>query len=155
MGFLRLLLMGLALAPLLAACGSKPPPPTIVQLTVKASPTINPNAENRPSPVVLRAYQLAATDAFEKADFFQLYEKDAATLGADLADRQEITLAPGDTKTVTIEFKPQARFLGIIAAFRSIDRARWRVDAPVPASKTTSLTVDVDELSVTIASSGK
>ena len=155
MTVVRWLLLGLVAAPLLSACGSKPPPPTIVQLTVKAGPNINPDADNRPSPVVLRAYQLAATDSFEKADFFQLYDKDAATLGADMADRQEISVAPGDTKTVTIEFKPNAKFLGVIVAFRSIDRATWRADAPVPANQTTNVTATIDALSVKLAAGGK
>jgi type VI secretion system protein VasD len=151
MTLVRWLLLGLVVGPLVSACGSKPPPPTIVQLTVKAAPNINPDAENRASPVVLRAYQLVATDGFDKADFFQLYDKDAATLGAGLADRQEIALAPGETKTVTLEFKPNAKFLGIIAAFRSIDRATWRADAPVPPNQTTSLTATVDALTVKLA----
>jgi type VI secretion system protein VasD len=151
---MRWLLLGFVVAPLLSACGSKPPPPTIVQLTVKAAPDINPDAQNRPSPLVLRAYQLAATDSFEKADFFQLYDKDAATLGADMADRQEIAIAPGETKTVTLEFKPNGKFLGIIGAFRSIDRAAWRADVPVPPNKTTSLTATVDALSVKLVPGG-
>jgi type VI secretion system protein VasD len=154
MTVVRWLLVGLVVAPLLSACGSKPPPPTIVQLTVKAAANINPDADNRPSPVVLRAYQLAATDGFDKADFFQLYEKDAATLGADMADRQEIAVAPGASKTVTLEFKPNAKFLGVIVAFRGIDRATWRADTPVPANKTTSLTATIDALSVKLAASG-
>ena len=154
MTVVRWLLLGFVVAPLVSACGTKPPPPTVVQLTVKAAPNINPDADNRASPVVLSAYQLAATDGFEKADFFQLYNKDAATLGADMADRQEIAIAPGETKTVTLEFKPNAKFLGVIAAFRSIDRATWRADAPVPANKTTNLTATVDALSMKLAPGG-
>jgi type VI secretion system protein VasD len=150
----RWLLVGLVVTPLLSACGSKPPPPTVVQLTVKAAPNINPDADNRPSPVLLRAYQLGATDGFDKAAFFQLYDKDAATLGTDMADRQEIAVAPGETKTVTLEFKPNAKFLGVLVAFRNIDRATWRADAPIPPNKTTSLTVTVDALSVKLAASG-
>lgn len=154
MTVVRWLLLGPVAALLLSACGSAPPPPTIVQLNVTAAPDINPDADNRASPVILRAYQLAATDSFDKADFFQLYGKDAATLGADMADRQEIALAPGDTKKVTIEFKPNAKFLGIVAAFRNIDHATWRADAPVPANKTTNFNVTVDGLSVKLAAGG-
>lgn len=154
MTVVRWLLLGLVAALLLSACGSAPPPPTIVQLKVTAAANINPDADNRASPVILRAYQLVATDGFDKADFFQLYGKDAATLGADMADRQEIALAPGETKTVTIEFKPNAKSLGIIAAFRNIDKATWRADAPVPANKTTNFTVTIDALSVKLAAGG-
>ncbi len=138
------LVLGLALW----GCGSKPPPPAVVQLTAKAGPSVNPDASDRASPVILRIYQLAATDTFEKADFFQLYDKDAATLGTDLVGRDQLALAPGDTKTLSIEFKPTAKFIGVVAAFRSIDRATWRADAPVPANKTTKLAVTVDGLVV-------
>jgi type VI secretion system protein VasD len=155
MALLRVLLLSLVLGPLLLACGSKPPPPTIVQLTIKGGSSLNPDTDNRASPIILRAYQLGATDGFEKADFFQLYDKDAATLGTDMVDRQEITLAPGDTKTVTMELKPQAKFIGIIAAFRSIDRATWRVDAPAPPNKTTNVTVTVDALAMKLDGGGK
>jgi type VI secretion system protein VasD len=139
-----LLFLGALLAAGLSGCGAKPPPPTIVELTVKAGPAVNPDGDNRPSPVLLRVYQLAATDAFEKADFFQIYDKEAPTLGADLAGREQITLAPGESKTVTIEFKPQAKAIGIVAAFRNLDQAKWRIDAPVPAAKTTTITASVD-----------
>jgi len=150
MRWMRLSALSLVLALGLAlwGCGSKPPPPAIVQLTAKAGTSVNPDADSRASPVILRIYQLTATDTFEKADFFQLYDKDAATLGSDLVGRDQLALAPGDTKTISIEFKPAAKFIGVIAAFRSLDRATWRADAPVPANKTTKLAVTVDGLVV-------
>jgi type VI secretion system protein VasD len=154
MRWVRLLLLGLVLGAGLFGCGSKPPPPSIVELTFKAGQATNPDANNRPSPVILRIYQLAATGSFEKADFFQLYDKEAATLGADLLGREQIALAPGDSKAVTLEFKPQATFVGIIAAFRSIDRATWRIDAPVAPGKTTKLTVTVDGLVLKLEKAG-
>jgi type VI secretion system protein VasD len=154
MGGVRVLLLGLALAVGLAGCGSKPPPPTIVELTVKAGPGINPDADGRASPVILRVYQLAATGSFDKSDFFQLYDKEAATLGADLAGSDQLALTPGTSKTVTIELKPQAKFIGIIAAFRGIDRAAWRVGTSVPPNKTTKLTATVDGLVLKLAGTG-
>jgi type VI secretion system protein VasD len=154
MGRVRVFVLGLALAVGLGACGSKPPPPTVVELTVKAGPGINPDADGRASPVILRVYQLAATGSFDKSDFFQLYDKEAATLGADLAGSDQLALTPGTSKTVTIELKPQAKFIGIIAAFRGIDRAAWRVGAPVPLNKTTKLTATVDGLVLKLAGTG-
>jgi type VI secretion system protein VasD len=138
----------------LAACADKPPPPpppTIVELTFITAADVNPDAEGRASPIVVRTFQLAGTNAFEKADFFQVHDKEAALLGPDLLARDELPLAPGATQKVTIEAKPGIKFLGIIAAYRDIDNATWRADVPIPANQTTKLKVQLDKLTLTIA----
>jgi type VI secretion system protein VasD len=145
-------LLGLTL--LLVGCGSTPPP-TIVELTFVAAPDINPNAGGRPQPIVVRYYQLAATSAFESADYFQLHDKDAALLGASLLDRQELPLTPGASQKISITAKPGITAIGIAAGYRDIDRAQWRADAPVAAGKTTNLKVEVSKLSVSVAPDGK
>jgi type VI secretion system protein VasD len=145
----------LALVGLAAGCGSSPPPPitTPVQLTFSASADINPDVSGRAAPVVLRYYQLGGTGAFERADYFQLHDKDAALLGQDLLDRQELPLTPGATQTVAFEAKPGTKAVGIIAAYRDIDRALWRVDTPITTGQKASLTVRVEKLKLTIAPS--
>ncbi|HYM03858.1 MAG TPA: type VI secretion system lipoprotein TssJ [Stellaceae bacterium] len=145
------LLFALVVSVSLTGCGSKPPPPTIVELTVQATPTINPDDTGRPSPVIVRIYQLAGAGAFEKADFFQLYEKEGAVLGTDLLGRDQVALAPGDSKSLTFEMKPTAKLIGIVAAFRDIGQATWRTEATVPPNKTTKLTIVVDKLAVQVA----
>lgn len=144
---MSLLVLGLLLSIGVSSCATAPPP-TVVELTIKAAPNINPDGNKRPSPVILRVYQLAGTGAFEKADFFPLYNKEGPTLGADLLGREQILVVPGDRKTVRIDFKPQARSIGVIAAFRDINQAAWRVDAPVPPEKTTKFTATVDALTL-------
>src|SRR5258708_35444995 len=121
---------------LITACSGSPPPGT-VDLTISAADDINPDAAGRPSPVVLRIYQLAAGTQFQAADFFQLFDKETPTLGPDLAAREEVTVAPGSTRKITIPLKPNAQTIGIAASFRDIDRASWRaavdVAPPQPA----------------------
>ena len=148
------LLLGLFLCAAISGCGSKPPPPTLVELTIAAGPGINPEPDGRPSPVILRVYQLGSIGAFEKADFFQLYDKENAALGTDLIGRDQVVLEPGASKTLKFELKPMAKFVGIMAAFRNIDQSEWRADAEIPPNKTTKLTVTVDKLSIKIAPAG-
>jgi len=145
----------LLLAGLLAACGATPPPPTLVEITFTAAPDVNPDASGRASPIVVRYYQLAATGAFEMADYFQLHDKEAAVLGQNLLDRQELPLAPGTSQKVAFAAKPGTLFLGVAASYRSIDRAQWRADAPVAAGKTTKLKVQLDKLTLSIMPDGK
>jgi type VI secretion system protein VasD len=147
--------VSLGLASLLVACGSSPPPPTVVELTLVAAPDVNPDPAGRPQPIFVRYYQLAATSAFDSADYFQLHDKEAAVLGANLLDRQELPLTPGASQKVSITAKPGTTAIGVAAGYRDIDRAQWRADAPVAPGKTTKLTVQIGKLSVSVAPDGK
>lgn len=128
-------LAGLAL---LGACGG-PPPPTLVQLTLQAGPDINPAATGEARPVVVRIYRLGGLGAFLESDFFSLEADAAGTLGRDLVGEEALSVAPGSVQRLEREFEPEARHLGIVAAFREIDRASWRAHAPVPPNQTTRL----------------
>jgi type VI secretion system protein VasD len=148
-------LMMAALVAVLSGCGSTPPPPTTVELTAVAAPDVNPDPSGRPSPIVVRIYQLAATGAFESADYFQLHDKEAAVLGANLLDRQELALTPGTSEKLAITAKPGITAIGVAAAYRDIDRAQWRADAPIPPNKKTTLKVDLGKLVVSVGPDAK
>jgi len=140
---------------MLGACKSPPPPPpppppTIVRLSVIALAGVNPDRSGRPSPILVRVYELKSTAAFDSADFFTLYGKDQATLGADLNAKNEFLLRPGDTKSVEQPVQPGTKFIAVVAAYRDIERSRWRATAPVPPNRTTPLTVRADAADVTI-----
>lgn len=140
-------------AALLLGCSTapKPPPPTVVELTVQPDAGLNPDPNGRPSPVVMRLYHLASKTAFETADFFQLYENDAAVLGPDLLGRNEVVVLPGQAQTLSRELKPDVRFLGVAVFFRKFDEAEWRALAPVPPNQTTPMTLSLGPLSVSLA----
>lgn len=127
-------------APLAKVEPPPPPKPILVvparqlQLTVQAGDSINPDYQNRPSPVVVRIYLLRAEISFGSADFFSLFERDAATLGADLLAREEFQLRPGRVVAISREFPPEARFLGIVVAFRNVERSAWRALSILPVA---------------------
>ena len=143
----------LAVALLAASCGKSPPPvqpappaPAPAAVTIAAAPDakvkatltlsagndINPDANGRPSPVVVRVYQLRADAAFTAAEFFALYDDEQKALGPELLTRDEFVLAPSDSRTLDVTLAPDARFVGAIAAFRDIRSAQWRVALPAP-----------------------
>ncbi|PWC37560.1 type VI secretion system lipoprotein TssJ [Azospirillum sp. TSO35-2] len=117
----------------LTACSSTPtpPPPTTIELTVVGSAALNPDPNGRPSPVMLRLYQLGPSDAFANADFFQIVDQDKATLGPTLLDRQELAVPPDSRQTVTIAPKPEVKTLAVAAAFRAYEEAGWRAMAVI------------------------
>lgn len=138
----------LACAALLAACAKEPPPPGVIDLTIKAAPDINPDPSGTASPTLIRVYQLASPVKFENADFFLLFEKEKETLGPDLLGREEIPVAPGETKNLTQPLKPNATHVGVVAAFRDIDKASWRAVTEVPPHGTTKLESNVEKLKI-------
>jgi len=124
---IALLIMSLAT---LTACksGPKPPKPKIVKLTVQASATANPDDKQRPSPIVVRIYQLKDDAAFKDADFFSLYEKEQGVLAAALISRAEFEVAPGHQQAIDYQLSPDARFVGVAAAYHDIRNAGWRTE---------------------------
>lgn len=145
----------LALAGALAGCGTPPPPPpppTVLEITLSAAPDSNRNAGGQGTPITVRLYQLGSPAGFEGAEFYRLYRQDAATLGADMIKRDEYLLAPGSTRTITLRPPEPVRALGVFAAYRDYGNATWRAVEPVPANKTTEVSITVGASGVAMAS---
>jgi type VI secretion system protein VasD len=143
-----LVLGGLAV---LGGCGGTPAPkvsPLRVQIT--ADPSINPNADDDPSPTVVRIYELKSDTTFRQADFFALFDNDAQTLGADLISKREFELLPGAKQSYERDAPIETDFVGVIAGFRDINTAQWRAIAPVKRERVNDLIITVTALAVTI-----
>ena len=132
MRILRMLALMMAGLAWVAGCGSSPPKPQAVKMNIVVSADVNPDAENRPSPIVVRVYQLKDDAAFKDADFFTLYDKEQATLAAALVSRVEFELAPGEHRAVDYKLSPDAHFVGVAAAYRDIRNASWRAEIGAP-----------------------
>jgi len=122
----------------------KPPPPVISRITMNlvAGADANPDARGRASPLTVRVYALKTSGAFESADFFTLFEKDQATLGAEMIQREEMLLRPGDNKKLEMTLPADGKALGVIAAYRDLERARWREVRVVEPGKPLVLTIN-------------
>lgn len=147
----RLALLGtVALA---GACGGpRPPPPTTVAGRIAAVAEANPDAEGRPSPVVLRLYELRSPGRFQAADYFDLAQRDKeqATLGPDLKAREEWLLPPGGSVPLERTLDPETRAIGVVAGYRELGGAVWRAVAPVSPGKAHAATVSVGRNAVTL-----
>ena len=142
---------GVALA--LVACAGAPKPAQVAG-TIQASPLVNPSTSKRPSPLLLRVYELKTAAGFNSADFMTLYQRDKAELGADMLGKEEFVLAPGESKTFSKTLSMDTRFLGVVAAFRDVEHARWRSIVPVQPGQKHTLVIRANELSVEAAMSG-
>lgn len=140
----RRMLLAAALAALLAAgCASPPPKPVVtpVAMTLAAGADVNPDARGRASPLTVRVYAMKTSGAFESADFFTLFDKDQATLGPELIQREEFLLRPGESRKLEMVLPAEAKALGVMAAYRDLDRARWREVRVVEPGKALTLNV--------------
>jgi type VI secretion system protein VasD len=117
-------------------------------MTVVAGADDNPDASGRPSPVVVRVYQLRTDTAFTNVEFFALFDDDKKALGEALISRDEFVLAPSEQRMLDVSVAGETRFVGAIAAFRDIRNAQWR--ALMPATKG-GLSVKVERARVLLA----
>jgi type VI secretion system protein VasD len=145
---------GLAL--LIAACRGAPPkppppPPPPAHAALVVAKDANPDASGRPSPVVLRLYELKEEGAFNHAEYFALIDKEQDALGASLIAREEYELRPGETRELELNIPPEARFVAATVGFWDIRNAKWKTLAPASAQSTSKLTVSIGKHEVAIA----
>ncbi len=108
-------------------------------LSIQSTEKINPDTNGRASPLKIVFYELKSTAAFEAADFFSLSERDQATLGAELLEKEEFFVQPGETKKIFRNGNPNTTSIGIFAEFRDMDKAVWRAYTQLPAKEVQGL----------------
>lgn len=134
---------------LAAGCASGPPKPTEISGTAQAAANVNPSVSQRPSPLLVRLYELKSATAFSNADFVSLYQGDQAVLGNEMVARDEFVLKPGDTRPINKVVGPETHFLGVFAAYRDLDRAKWRSLLAVQPGQKQRILIRADELTIT------
>ncbi|MBD8577092.1 type VI secretion system lipoprotein TssJ [Pseudomonas syringae] len=131
---------------LLASCSSLSPYSSLTKLdlTLVASDRLNPDLHGRPSPIVVRLFELRHPVAFETADFFSLYERARDTLAPDLIVSEELELRPGQTRHLKLRIE-QGRHVGVLAAYRDLNQARWRQVVTVSRGLRTQVELVLDQ----------
>jgi type VI secretion system protein VasD len=137
----------------LASCKTVPVKPSKeakAKVALSAAADVNPDAAGKPSPVVVRVYQLKGDAAFSGADFFALFDDEMKVLGPELIGREEYVLTPSEKRTVELAVLKTAKYVGVIAAFRDIRNSQWRVVVPAPLKKN-DVTLSVERARVQFA----
>ncbi len=124
--------------------------PTKISSKIFASFEINPDENMRPSPLVIRIYELKSINAFNDANFFKLYDEEGATLGSDLLSREEFELSPGQGREFERKANEQSRYFAVVAAFRDIENVQWRASKALELNSNNKLIVRISQQSVTI-----
>ena len=150
------LIMLLTLALGMTGCASLfGPAPTELELSIEASPHLNPNSEGRPSPVVLRIYELNEISAFDNSDFFTLYDAESESLGKFIVFKQELEIKPGQKMKIERNAKAEARHLAVLAAYRDLDNSRWKGSLKLVPHTKSKIMIHLGSLSVSITNTKK
>lgn len=113
-------------------------------LRFEALGNVNPDGTNRPSPVVVRVYELSSAETFRSAGFFDLYDEPRAVLERDLLSMSELVVRPGLVQMQPMQLNRKTRYIGVVVAFQNIEDAQWKLvlDARPRAYQTMNIELD-------------
>lgn len=140
-------LTALAALVLLAGCSSLSPYShlTKVNLRLTASDQLNPDLNGRPSPIVVRLFELKHPVSFDNADFFSLYERAKESLAPDMVASEELELRPGETVDLKLSVEEGSRYVGVLAAYRDLADTQWRFTLQVTPQDVTDVDLTLDQ----------
>ncbi len=105
------------------------------ELSFFAENNINPDDSKIPSPVIIRMYELHGVKAFEKANFIDLYERDAEILGNSLITQQILkALKPGEQSNTDFVLSKETKFVGLYVEFLEYENAKYKLAIPIEKS---------------------
>jgi len=135
---------------IVTGCKSSPPPPppaTTAALQISVSDDVNPDADNRPSPIVITVYALKDSRQFEREDFLSLYEGAGKRLGDDLVRSTRLReFVPGEKRTENIAMEPSIRYIGVVAEYVQYDKAKTTLVLPIVENQANVFTVRAEHL---------
>ncbi|MES9825581.1 MAG: type VI secretion system lipoprotein TssJ [Candidatus Thiodiazotropha endolucinida] len=126
-----------------------------VAVTMSAAQSVNPDINDRPSPIVARIYELKSLSVFNNADFFNLFEQDVALLGDEMLIRDELHFQPGEVKLMERELQPDTRYVGVIGAYRDIENATWRRSIEINLHDETTFVIEFGKSGITLQKKSK
>ncbi|HIE40515.1 MAG TPA: type VI secretion system lipoprotein TssJ, partial [Thiomicrorhabdus sp.] len=123
-------------------------------VSLVVAPDANPDHQGRPSPVIVKIYQLKALNTFQKTEFFSLLDAGKTVLEDDLLSYEERELQPGMDYEYVMDVDSKVQYIAVVAEFRNFEKSRWRATVKVPEKsmfdfiKSQILQVKVESLSV-------
>ena len=137
----------------LTACSSTTENNVDFRYLISASSDINPDIEGRPSSVIVRVYQLTNKINFENANYNELFESNHNALGTEFITLNEYFVDPNSMNDVDLKISENAKFIGVVVGYRSVDMVTWRTIKAVPEKsfwRGSGLEIKVEKLSVRV-----
>ena len=144
-------ILGLLYLGMIMGCSSV----SSITVTMSADTGVNPDINDRPSPIVARIYELKSLSVFNSADFFNLFEQDVALLGGELLMRDELHFQPGEVKMLERDLQPDTRYVGVIGAYRDIENAAWRRSIEIDLHDETTFVIEFEKSGIKLQKKSK
>lgn len=109
--------------------------PVQLEIQIEAGNLVNPDDNGRPSPLLVRVYELRNETLFQDADFFSLYNTDKTILQGDMLAVDQFILRPGESRVLRRKAHAQAGVVGVLAAYRDLPNATWRAVYKLPTAR--------------------
>jgi type VI secretion system protein VasD len=123
---------------------------TTAVLNFTISNDVNPDSDDRPSPIVISVYALKDSRQFEREDFLSLYQGAKQRLGADLVRSVRLReFVPGETRSESIPLDPSIHYLGVVAEYVQYDKAKTTVVLPITEHKANRFELRAEHLRLT------
>jgi len=108
-------------------------------VSVRIDEGVNPDNRGRAAPILVKVFELKSSGSFEAADYFALQDRDRETLATELVNADQAIMRSGEERTFKREASLDSRAIGIIAGYRRLEEARWRIVLPLKEPKQTNL----------------
>lgn len=111
---------------LLSGCSGPISDPSKLIIKACGNSDLNPDVNGSSSPVDVLVFQLKEPHLFEEQDFLTLYQNAKKVLADDMRDHTRFVVQPGNCSKKEIAYDPLTKFVGIVVAFRDIDKAQTK-----------------------------
>ena len=96
------------------------------KLKVVAAENVNPDGNQRPSPIQLKIFQLTSRTTVDNMDFDSLFYHADVILSDELLSTTTYMVVPKETIKTKLKLLPNAHYIAIVAAYRDIDQSQWK-----------------------------
>ncbi len=100
--------------------------PAYDRITIEADNSVNPDIDQRPSPVKIKIYELSSRTTIDNLDFFKAFRQGKAVLSDELLSEVSFVLQPNEVLKHEIKPNKDTQFIAILAGYRNIDVAKWK-----------------------------
>jgi type VI secretion system protein VasD len=100
--------------------------PPYAKLTIIADKRMNPDINQRPSPVQIKVLELSSRNTFDNLDFESLFYQGKTLLSDELLSEVTLTIQPEETLLHRVNLHQESSFIAVLSAYRNIDGARWK-----------------------------
>lgn len=122
---------------------------TSAAVHIRVDHHVNPDLDDRSSPIMLQVFKLADARQFEREDFLNLYENPVDRLGKDLLGALALKeLVPGEYRIETLPLTPDVRYVGFLAEYMQHDRASAVLVVPVQEHRKNIINLNLRYLSL-------